>query len=138
MNEQHIHFVERIPLPVTVENKNYYQVRNDKPFVWAQEVCCWVMRKLGAYSEDHTTVYSHVKVVDVSDLVEGIYTQVGMLGSNHNLRAHRILMGSEDFTRLCQAPEASYHLTVYASSPKFGGLTVTVIPWMKGILVLPE
>lgn len=137
MRDQHIRFVERLPVPKITENRSYYQVRKDKPLVWLQEVCCWVLRKLGAYSEDHTTAYTH-HTVDISDLVEGIYTQVGMLGSNHNLSAHRILMGSEDFAELCHAPQASYQLTVYASSPKFGGLTVTVIPWMKGVLVLPE
>lgn len=137
MEKQHIRYVERMPLPKLTDYKLAYLVRNDRPFVWLQELCCWVMDKLEAYSQDRSIAYTW-KDVDISDLVRGIYTQVGMLSRDHNLQAKRVLMGSEDFAALCNAPAAQYHLTVYAHDRKFGGLTVTVVPWMKGVLVMPE
>lgn len=137
MEPQRITYLEEIPLPKQTDYTLAYQVRKDKPLVWLQRVCCWVMDKVGAYAQDRSISYDY-KVVDISNLVEGIYTQVGLLDQNYHKQATRVLMGSEDFTQLCNAPEARYHLTVYASDRRFGGLTVTVIPWMKGILVMPE
>lgn len=137
MEKQTITFLEEMPLPTLTNYILSYQVRKDRPLVWLQELCCWMMDKLGAYAQDRSIAYTY-KVVDISNLVKGIYTQLGMLECDYNIRGKRVLIGSEDFTRLCNAPDARYHLTTYASDIKFGGLTVTVIPWMKGILVMPE
>ncbi len=137
MEKQYISYMEQVPLPKITDYKHAYQVRKDRPLVWLQEACCWVLRKLEAYAQDRSIAYTH-KEVDISNLVEGIYAQLGMLNRDHNIRGRRVLIGSEEFAQLCNAPDARYHLTVYASDIRFGGLTVTVIPWMKGILVMPE
>lgn len=137
MEKQYIRYLEEMPLPQLTDYKLAFQVREDRPMVWLQQICCWVLNKLGAYSQDRSIAYKY-RDVDISNLVEGIYTQVGMLDRDHHRRATRVLMGSEDFMALCNAPEARYLLTVYASDMKFDGLTVTVIPWMKGILVMPD
>ena len=136
MREQYVRYVERLPLPRVSDYKEAYEVRNDRPMVWLQKVCCWVLRKLEAYSQDRSIAYKYYDV-DVSNLVEGIYTQLGMLDRDYNLRGKHVLIGSREFMELCNAPEAPYHLTMYASDLKFAGLTVTVIPWMRGILVMP-
>lgn len=137
MDKQYVRYVEQLPLPKMTDYMGAFQVRDDRPLVWLQKLCCWVMYKLGAYAQDRSIAYTW-KDVDISDLVKGIYTQLGMLYRDHNIRGKRVLIGSEDFAQLCNAPEARYHLTVYATDIKFGGLNVTVIPWMRGILVMPE
>ena len=137
MDKQHVRYIEQLPLPKMTDYKYAYQVREDRPLVWLQQLCCWVMDKLEAYAQDRSIAYTY-KDVDISNLVRGIYTQVGLLDRDHNLQGKRVLIGSEDFAQLCNAADARYHLTVYARDMKFGGLTVTVIPWMKGILVMPD
>lgn len=137
MDKQYIQFVERAAITTLTEALGYYTVRRDKPFVWLQEICCWVLNKLGAHYQVSTIAYTQ-HYVDISNLVDGIYKQIRILDRDRNIQGRRVLIGSEDFVKLCSAPDAQYHLTTYASSLNFGGLTVTVIPWMKGILVLPE
>lgn len=75
-NRQIISYTNREVLPRLVEQKDTFGVRNDRPHVWLQRVCCWVLGKLGATHTYMTEDYLYYQV-DVTDLVDSFKQQYG-------------------------------------------------------------
>lgn len=132
---QYIKFVETSLVPRYAMGKEVpHQVNKNGSMVWMQSLCCWVLNKLNTSNDIVFTEH----VVDVSNLVDVIYNQIREVGKNYHVDTRRILMGAEDFSELCSTTMVRHLITITAHSRAFGGLEITVIPWMKGILVLPE
>ena len=58
-----------------------------------------------------------------------------------NYHPSRLLIGAEDFEELMHEKEISESMTFranYYDHQEIVGLKVTVIPWMRGVLVLPK
>lgn len=62
----------------------------------------------------------------------------------YNGSVGKILIGSEDFSKLLGKPDINQYIT-FSSENRLGGrlgykicnITVEVIPWMKGVLLVP-
>lgn len=142
-NRQIISYTNREVLPRLVEQKDTFGVRNDRPHVWLQRVCCWVLGKLGATHTYMTEDYLYYQV-DVTDLVDSFKQQYGDVVHITGNTPSKVVMGVEDFHRLTNALQMNHVLSFNLKAPinryhraDLTGIPVMVLPWMSGILVLP-
>lgn len=144
MKQQVVEFVQRRQTVSYSDIPNNYTVRKDRRAVWLQRACAWIMTKLGAFARDEIVcVTRHVIFADT--FMERLYKQRGeflMLDSEPK----ELLIGAEDYQELMASPEitsqfqfrAQYNVrNEDAPYGKVMGLTVRVIPWMRGLLVMP-
>ncbi len=80
-------------------------------------------------------------VVNPDGFMEALYTQQRQLYDLFGKEASRLLIGSDDYSRLMCDPGVIGHGfnfdAQYSTARKVCGLTVEVIPWMRGMLVMP-
>jgi hypothetical protein len=84
------------------------------------------------------TVTRHI--IDSDVFMERIFKQQEHLLGYFNHKPKRLLIGSEDFSELMNSDEVR-NVMMFNASYNYGreicGLQVEVIPWMRGILVMP-
>lgn len=129
--------------PKLVEVKDAYGIRTDRPHVWLQKVCCWVLSKLGATHTYKTDVFT-VHDVDVTDLFDSFKQQYNDILRTTDKMPSRVLIGVDDFHKLTGAPITrqmlNFNITACGSRYHYADIVnipVWVLPWMSGILVLP-
>lgn len=134
--------------PYRFTHQDVYQLRADRKHVWLQKLCFRILNKLGAnWIEDRTEV-NYVQI-DSSKFMRNIFTQIKEIQSEFQHKPKTILIGSEDYHKLMDDKdfhamfrfEAEYHTSRRTQFGEYvgtvDGLSVQVIPWMQGILVLP-
>lgn len=140
MTQQTVEFMETEQHVVPIMQADQFEFREDKGFKWLQRLAIWVLRKLGCYalSED---IYYTKRVIKMDDLIDGLIRQQHEIVSHYNLAGgERVLIGSEEFSKLMCQPETKEMLSFDCAGSglrSFRGMSITVIPWMKGILVVP-
>jgi len=120
-----------------------YQLRTERGYVWLQKLAIYILRKLGCFAATkETTVLKHV--FDTKGLAEALWRQRAEVFELYHMRGARLLVGYEDFERLTGIPmykpfsfEVPYS-AMEAGKPTVFDMQITVIPWMKGMLVLPK
>jgi hypothetical protein len=80
--------------------------------------------------------------IDTDDFIERLLRQESNLIAHFNIRPTRVLMGTKDFSAMMNCIEIRRGLgftfnTSYNYGREILGLRVEVIPWMRGILVMP-
>lgn len=128
---------------------NSYRVRHDRRAVWLQRACCWILEKLRA-NDDEITVEIQQVELDGGKFIERIFKQSNSLREMFDREPKELLIGSEDYRELMgetmdqpfefQANYAKHYQRrdmMYPETIMFG-LRVRVIPWMRGILVMPD
>lgn len=139
------------------ETKNRYvesqfQLRQDKKHIWLQKAAIWVLKKLQCFAI-HYDVVTVKNVINADDFVQAFWKQHEELMRTYHYRGKRILIGYEEFQQMHGFP-VNHPLSLAVNYQWFEiqptrekpynmhrtqcGLEITVIPWMKGILVLPE
>jgi len=126
--------------PVT----NAFEFRKDKKYHWLQKLCCKIMKKIGAhYMMPYTTIKR--TTIDTQDLLNQINLQHKEVFKSFNMRPTRLVIGVEDFQDLMGVTDVERYMTFdtqYSGSDSQGnrkifGLNVAIVPWMKGMVVLP-
>lgn len=125
-----------------------YKLRPDRKYVWLQKLCIRILKKLGAnWIEDRMT-FERIQI-DSSKFMKNLFDQVAEIQREFNQKPKTILIGSEDYHKLMGDKElyqmlrfeAEYHTSRRNERGEYvgtvNGLSVQVIPWMQGILVLP-
>lgn len=139
MNEQVIQFVKTTEKWHTVTVKDAYEFRKDRPARWLQSVCLWVLRKLGAfYQRDTVTIERHV--LQAKTFMERLFKQRAEIASLLNREPKVMLIGSDDYFELMNEPAIHQSFVFdaeYGKDRRILGLEVRVIPWMRGVLVMP-
>jgi len=88
--------------------------------------------------------YDTVKVtripIDAEKFMEKVWLQKRYLFEAFNQRPQTLLIGAEDYEEMMSSPEITQSF-VFEASYNFGerqiqGLTVKVIPWMRGAVVM--
>lgn len=133
------------------ERKSYsvvldrYRFDPKRGWLWLQRLCFSILNWLGCH--DHEITVSHERhVIDGDRLLDRIWNQ------NDAVRRHlehfgefRLLIGAEDYAQLMQ--EAVSDVPFRYSAVAHGGrngrptvfdMEVSVVPWMRGYVVLPE
>lgn len=124
-----ISFVKRFDTPVLYRPKWW-----DKPR-W------WIVRALGGECP-YDTFKTTRTVVDGATFMERLFAQRRELIYTFNRNASVLLIGAEDYEQLMQTAtpwSAMYFQTRYLhASGEVYGIAVFVIPWMRGMIVLPD
>lgn len=116
------------------------------PEGWRGRVARWLWRgleRLGALGEA-LQKYESVQYVDFvpKNLIDGIMRQYREHQRDYNKSPSMLVMGTEDFYELAgilgTEQSLGYH-SFAISSPKreFYGMEIKIIPWMRGVVVVP-
>ena len=124
---QHIEFIEwkEIPSP--------YSPR------WWDKPRWWLVRLLGGICP-HDTVKVVTVPVNGKDFMARLWKQKRALVESFHREPTTLLIGGEDYAELMQCQMVRQHFYMNASfnyGREVYGLTVKVIPWMRGMVVMP-
>lgn len=108
---------------------------------WWDKPRWWLVRLLGGQCPHDT-----VKVIRVpvhgKTFMERLWKQRRVLVESFRREPTTLWMGAEDYEALMSSPAVRQEFTVHASfnygRQEVYSLTVRVIPWMRGILVMPS
>lgn len=141
--KQTVAFIEPYSTFKTVTDNNAFAVREDRPYLWLQKACCWVLGKLGAHRRDTQTKIEY-RTIDADSFMVRIAEQHASVFELLNRRPKKILIGAQDYAELMHETSAHYPFNFNASYAigergvtRIMGLEVQVIPWMRGVLVVP-
>jgi hypothetical protein len=117
-----------------------FQLRKDRPAVWLQRACFYALRKLRAfYVEQMVSIERHT--IDADTFMERLFKQGDSISDFFGMHPEVLLIGSEDYSDLMMEPGSRYAFSFDAKYGRHGviyGLRVKVIPWMRGVLVMPN
>lgn len=143
---EYIDVVEVRRISEVVELPDVYQLRGDRPLVWLQRVCIWILGKLGCQT---STEVSRIERHHIGRNGQAFMSQlarrkVAILGS-FDFEPTRLLIGPSEWEELMGeiGPTTAFEFDAewYKKSPSHTGycvmgLHVEVIPWMRGMLLL--
>lgn len=140
MRDQLIEFVKLTERRAKFDFVEAFQLRKDRPHVWLQKACFFILGKLRAhYVGESVAIERHV--VNGATFMERLLKQRAELEGLFNRRPARLLIGAEDYAQMMREVVSSMPFSFsaeYGHRREILGLTVEVIPWMRGILVMPE
>jgi hypothetical protein len=120
-----------------------WSLRTDFRWKWMSRLAGWLIRKIGVNARDQVVDVQRL-LIDPPAIVQKLFEQRrAMFDMGHEPK--RLLIGSEDFAELMRQPEMRHHFTIDAEYMKGDGrggrrvmdLTIEVVPWMRGCLVMP-
>lgn len=80
-------------------------------------------------------------VIEADTFIERILKQRNELMRGFNRDGQTLLIGSEDYAQMMRAPEMRDHMFSFGArvgmDRQIVGLNVQVIPWMRGMVVMP-
>lgn len=140
---QRIDFVSYKSLSRARVSQTSFSFNPEKGYVWLQKVLFRILKKLGCESK-----YTELDVVktesiyfDSEDLIRNILEQDRIINKHFNLRHYcRIVMGPDEFYKVARqqhAPMQPFSINARTENKLFG-MHIQVIPWMSGILLLPD
>ena len=136
---QTIEFVRLTELRTHFDNTEAFQLRVDRPAAWLQKTCFFVLRKLRAFYIGETmTIERHT--LDARSFIDRLFKQQEGIKQFFNMRPTRLLIGAEDYAELMHEAAATQMFSFnaeYGYGREILGMTVQVIPWMRGCLVMP-
>lgn len=119
-----------------------WSLRADFRWKWMRRFALWVIQKIGVNAR-HPVVEVERMLVDPPTIMEKLFAQHRAL-LQMDREPKRLLIGAEDFAELMRQPEMRHHFTIDCEYMKGGrgghrviGLAVEVVPWMRGLLVMP-
>lgn len=143
MRTQEVLFMEPFKLTEEKEVDFYFTPEDAKKFTWLQRLCINTLQRLGTFKskkEVVTTKFSPKRIpIHYLDMVPYIKDQIVSLQRDYNVQAVRVLIGGEEYNSISGMLGILPNFSYFYSDPKtLLGLTVEVIPWMKGIVVMPK
>jgi hypothetical protein len=138
-----IDVLELRPVPKVVELKDAFELREDRPAIWLQRVCLWVLRKLGCFACKETVTIERHEIGRHGDkFMERLWARREAVWGDFNREPTKLLLGAADYQELmkesCTAGfsfDARYYLG-RNGRPEVMGLKIEVIPHMRGMLLL--
>lgn len=117
-----------------------FKFNPERPAKWLQHLCLGILRRLGCFDMTATTqIETHV--IKGEDFMEIAIKQWEWLSGELGKNPTSLLIGAEEYDEVMQRKDATTLGFVFNASYRTGyntwrGLTVHVVPWMRGILVL--
>lgn len=134
------------------QSPDRFTLRPDLKYVWLQRAAIWVLRKLGCYAMLTETTAIR-KTLDTTGIAERLWKMDSEVFMIYNRHGEHLLVGQQEFADIASGFSMNHPFSVdlqYAwvepgryppdaiPKPSIRGMKVTVIPWMKGMLVLPK
>jgi len=143
-----IHFQDVRHTPVFRVRPDSYEFKPVRYFKWLQRIMWKYLMVMGSLRETYDQFYEvTTHLIDADTFMERLYKQNESLYREFKKEGSKILIGSEDYAELMNSPEAKYQNFSFNASGEFYtgngynrtifGLTVEVIPWMRGMVVMP-
>ena len=140
--KQPVRFVFKKDIKEISYLSNQFELRKDRPFLCVQKSCFWILKKLQAFAKEEKIVGVETICFDVKDFMDNLFQQQESLLSCYGLEPKNVLMGTKEFAELARIKESRYYfssiLSTQINAQTIFNLKITVIPWMSGILVMPE
>ena len=137
--KQTVEFVALHDLRIKFDDTEAFELRRDRPAVWLQKACFFVLRKLGAFHiGERVTIERHF--IDAKTFMGRLFLQQEGIEQFFNIEPKRLLIGAEDYAELMHEAVATQTFSFQAEywrRREIFGMTVQVIPWMRGVLVMP-
>jgi len=149
MHQETVRFVEWMPQTITdVEPGAFvFKPRGNRVWVWVLKTIWKFLVDMGAVKPNYIshTTYTQ-RVIEPDRFVERLFAQRSSLMQHFRKDGARVLIGAEDYRELMREVEASMtHFEFNAEyqcyqdgKRRIFGMTVEVVPWMRGCLVMPE
>ncbi len=109
---------------------------------WIQRLAWRFLQWRGALAqayEPKCEIFRHA--IEADTFIERILKQRHELLRGFNRDGQTLLIGSEDYAELMRAPDMRDHMFTFDTrvgmDRQIVGLTVRVIPWMRGMVVMP-
>ena len=138
MRQQIVTLMKQERIPFKVDDKKSYHFRRDKKFHFLQRICLKILEEIGAHRTIMDETISYVQI-NPNDTLEAIFRQkIEMCRQDMPERA-QIFIGADDWNELFSHAQVHHHITMNVKSqgPQIHGMNVTIVPWMKGVLVAP-
>jgi hypothetical protein len=142
-----IDVLELTPVPEVVELKEAFELRKDRPAIWLQRLCLWVLRKLGCFAcTESVRIERHDIGRTGEKFMERLWARrEAMWGSftrGLTPEPKRLLIGAKDYQEMMGEVctnrftfDANYYMG-RDGKPEVMGLKVEVVPHMRGMLLL--
>ena len=127
-----------------------YNFRSDRKHQWLQKACFWILEKLRCQSIMHEIEYER-HTVDTEDFIDQLIEQCGILDNCYGEHPKKVLVGSKVYQEItgnlhiCEKLHFERGIRMKKLMPNgrfpveyFMGLEVIVVPWMEGVLVMPD
>jgi len=149
MHQETVNFLEWTPQTVTYVDPDVFvfKPRGNRVWVWVLKTIWKFLSDVGAVKPNYFTKTTYTqRVIEPGRFVEQLFAQRSSLMQHFRKDGRRLLIGAEDYRELMRETEASMmHFQFDAGyrysergKPQIFGMTVEVVPWMKGCLVMPE
>lgn len=140
MREQVIEHIELRCVSTFKVSPDRFSFRKDRPYKWLQRICFSVLAKIGCSAMDETVrVERHV--IDGDDFMGCLLKQNSTLHEFLGDRPTRLLMGAEDYAEVMNEKHPANvefrFQSRYGKDGQLYGMSIIVIPWMRGLLVMP-
>lgn len=106
---------------------------------WWNRFRWWLVKLLGGENPYETVKVERV-TFNTEDFMEKLFVQQEELVKSFNRHPKELLIGADDFERLMCTKTVTDMFAFNASynhGPKVCGLKVKVIPWMRGMVIMP-
>jgi hypothetical protein len=133
-------------IETTIVSPNLYKLRPDKGWRWLQRFAIKVLDWIGAHHETTVTTYSRTSEENTS-LLQSLLGQEGTWIEYVHHKAtphiyigpdeHRDLMALAEFRDMNYATFTGRIETRNRYGGKWHNIPITVVPWMKGVLLAP-
>lgn len=135
-----ITFLKSKPFTQTVELDKIFSFRKDRKYHWIQKACFWILDKIDC---KHVIKKDSVKyeTVNIGNIFHQLQENIAEIHKNYNVKPGKLFIGREEYYELIKMACPSMMFSVVnQTNPdrNLFGLEVTVVPWMKGMVVLPE
>lgn len=138
--------IDRIDTPTVFSD--LYELRPEKGWCWLQRAAFAVLDWVGAHHEDTVTTYSRSPQENAA-LLKSLFGQEGhWIEYVHHEATPHIYMGPDDHMDLMKLAEfrnmnyATFTGRIETMDRRSGGkwhdIPITIVPWMKGVLVAPR
>lgn len=126
---------------LTILTPERYQYTPKLGWAWLQRIAIYILKKIGCESTEK--IYkSHV--VEPKKILDYILDQKKELLKLYHHKGSRLLIGTKQYEEIMKINDDthgqlfSFDCQYYSGGPKIFNLKVTVVPWMDGVLVIPD
>jgi hypothetical protein len=139
-----IRFYETETTKSVLQEKDKFEFRRDLKYPRTQKLCFWLLKKIGAFA--NTDIVTEKRFLfDCPDFMEKLYKMDEVVFNHVHRGARHVLIGPEEFHDMIADTEIK-HCVSFTGNYRYGNnsgiqimnMTVTVVPWMSGILPLPR
>lgn len=128
---------------LTGEGFDFSQRHPNNPFKrWLGNACTWTLKKLGWLTpkrEQFTTVTT--VSFEPEHVFEFLHREIHEMSRRYNLDKGVVVMGAKQFNEVAKCALSSplgYRMQVRDAGAKIIGMSVIVLPWVDGVVILPE